>query len=179
MKLKFLVLLMIMIMSVSGCSSGRKESFKAEISTSTPSASEQESSDTVYVYVCGEVISPGVYELTAGSRVKDAIVMAGGLSEEADFTAVNQAQKLKDQDKIVVPAKNVSPGTSAGSGLININTATKDQLMVLPGIGEAKAAAIISYRESHGGFKDVAELQKIEGIKSGVYNKLKDSVSVY
>ena len=79
----------------------------------------------------------------------------------------------------MVPAKNVSPGTSAGSGLININTATKDQLMVLPGIGEAKAAAIISYRESHGGFKDVAELQKIEGIKSGVYNKLKDSVSVY
>ena len=107
MKLKILVLLMIMIMSVSGCSSGRKESFKAEISTSAPSASEQESSDTVYVYVCGEVISPGVYELTAGSRVKDAIVMAGGLSEEADFTAVNQAQKLKDQDKIVVPAKNL------------------------------------------------------------------------
>ena len=179
MKLKIIVLIMIMIMSLFGCSSGRKESFKAEISTSAPSASEQESSDTVYVYVCGEVISPGVYELTAGSRVKDAIVMAGGLSEEADFTAVNQAQKLKDQDQIVVPAKNVSPGTSAGSGLININTATKDQLMALPGIGEAKASAIISYRESHGGFKDVAELQKIEGIKSGVYNKIKDSVSVY
>ena len=179
MKLKFLVLLMIMIMSLSGCSSGRKESFKAEISTSAPSASVEEATERVYVYVCGEVISPGVYELTAGSRVKDAIVMAGGLSEEADFTAVNQAQKLKDQDKIVVPAKNAPSGTSAGSGLMNINTATKDQLITLPGIGEAKAAAIISYRESHGGFKDVAELQKIEGIKSGVYNKIKDSVSVF
>lgn len=62
---------------------------------------------------------------------------------------------------------------------MNINTATRDQLLTLPGIGEAKAAAIISYRDAHGGFKSVEELQKIEGIKSGVFNKIKDSVSVY
>ena len=179
MKLKITVLIMIMIMSLFGCSSGRKESFKAEAEVSASSSTVREEPERVCVYVCGEVACPGVYELAAGSRVKDAISMAGGLSSEADPAAVNQAQKLKDQEKIVVPAKNTPSGTSASGGLMNINTATRDQLLTLPGIGEAKAAAIISYRDAHGGFKSVEELQKIEGIKSGVFNKIKDSVSVY
>ena len=179
MKLKILILIM-MILSLSGCSSGRNESFKAEMSsTSAAASSAEEATETVWVYVCGEVVSPGVYQLNAGSRVKDAIDLAGGLSLDAESTAINQAQKLKDQDKIVIPAKNAQEGSATGSGLMNINTATRDQLVTLPGIGEAKATAIISYRESHGGFKSVEELQKIEGIKSGVYNKIKDSVSVY
>lgn len=180
MKLKIIVLAILIIASLSGCSSGKKESFKAEAGTLAAAASSSEAEpDKLWVYVCGEVACPGVYELTVGSRVKDAIVLAGGLSPEADAVAVNQAQKLKDQDKIVVPAKNAPSGSSAGSGLMNINTATKEQLLTLPSIGEAKAAAIISYRDSHGGFKNIEELQKIEGIKSGVYNKIKDSVSVF
>lgn len=180
MKLKITVLIMIMIISLFGCSSGKKESFKAEAEISVSSSSAvREEPERVCVYVCGEVACPGVYELAAGSRVKDAISMAGGLSLGADPAAVNQAQKLKDQEKIVVPAKNNPSGTSAAGGLMNINTATRDQLLTLPGIGEAKAAAIISYREAHGGFQSVEELQKIEGIKSGVFNKIKDSVSVY
>ncbi len=179
MKLKITVLIMIMIISLFGCSSGKKESFKAEAEISVSSSSVREEPERVCVYVCGEVACPGVYELAAGSRVKDAISMAGGLSLGADPAAVNQAQKLKDQEKIVVPAKNNPSGTPASGGLMNINTATRDQLLTLPGIGEAKAAAIISYREAHGGFQSVEELQKIEGIKSGVFNKIKDSVSVY
>lgn len=179
MKLRIIVLAILMIIALSGCSSEKKESFKAEAGSLTALASSEAEPDRVWVYVCGEVACPGVYELTAGSRVKDAIVLAGGLSSEADPAAVNQAQKLKDQDKIVIPAKNTPSGSSAGSGLMNINSATKEQLLTLPGIGEAKAAAIVSYRESHGGFKNIEELQKIEGIKSGVFNKIKDSVSVY
>ena len=187
MKKILTVIIMIFILVLPACSDNRSsERFRAD-SRSSSSASSQSGEETakekeagkVFVYVCGEVIRPGVYELTSGSRVKDAIDLAGGLSADADMAGINQASRVKDQDKIVVPAKNSGEGASATSGgLLDINRATKEQLMTLPGIGESKAMAIISYREKTGGFKSIEEIQKIEGIKSGVFNKIKDSISV-
>ena len=179
-KLLKICLVFVLIIATSGCGETKKESFRAEGTTGVETASSSPASDNrLYVYVCGEVVTPGVYELPTGSRIKDAIESAGGLTDAADDTAVNLAAILKDQEKIVIPLKGAAGDAKAtGSGLLNINTATKDQLMKLPGIGEAKADSIISYRESKGGFKNIDELQKVEGIKSGVYNRIKDSISV-
>ena len=185
MKKRLTVIFLSLIMLVPGCATSRRsERFQAEAlssSASTVAITEADKeSGKVCVYICGEVSRPGVYELPTGSRVRDAIDMAGGLSDEADMAGINQASKIKDQDKIVVPAMNSAgsdPGSSSGS-LLDINRATKEQLMALPGIGESKATAIISYREKNGGFKSIEDLQKIEGIKAGVFNKIKDSISV-
>lgn len=146
---------------------------------------------TIYVHVCGEVASPGVYELPAGSRLYEAVGAAGGLLDSAAGEQLNQAAKAEDGQQIYVPSREeadrgfsgspVSQGTAAGSpddGRISLNTASKEQLMTLNGIGEAKAASIIRYREEHGGFRQIEELMEVEGIKEGVFNKVKDQIKI-
>lgn len=174
----------VLIFGLIGCGEDEVKHFDSNGSKSSKSVESNESKETadksIVVYVCGEVVSPGVYEFGSGSRVRDAIAKAGGLTSEADSTAINQAAVLKDQDKIVVPGFNQSGdgGSGGNNKLININTATKEQLTTLPGIGEAKAESIISYRETKGGFKSLEDLMKNEGIKSSVYNKVKDKITV-
>lgn len=166
-------------------------------------------SKEVYVHVCGQVASPGVYLLPAGSRLYEAIEAAGGLSENAAGELLNQAAQIEDGQQIYVPSReeaaqlqagqsvsnmgeagrNVSaPGVSgqdgAGNGMasddgkIDLNRATREQLMTLSGIGEAKADSIIAYREVHGGFRKIEELMEVDGIKEGVFNKVKDQIKV-
>lgn len=154
------------------------------------SASEAiETRQKLYVYVCGEVAHPGVYELEAGSRVYAAIRAAGGMTEAADDDYLNQAESLQDGQQIYVPSKEETEGSNAtlsGTGgmreeksdKVNLNTAGKEELMTLPGIGEAKAESIIRYREEQGGFQNPEDLMKIEGIKSGVFNKIKEQITV-
>ncbi len=184
MKKRLAVIVLIMITVLSGCrTAARTDRFEAQSSSakeSLPSSSEQAS---VFVYICGEVVRPGVYEMDSTDRVKDVIARAGGLTEEADAGAVNQALLLKDQEKIMVPSRNDAraaggAASAVENGLLDINRATKEQFIALPGIGEIKANAIISYREKTGGFKSVDELLKVEGISSGIFNKIKDSISV-
>ena len=145
--------------------------------TSDYQSEENDDATTIFVYVCGEVNSPGVYQCKKGARLFEAIELAGGLTKEADLNSVNQAQVLEDGTKINILSINDSNDTQ-GSSLININSATKEQLMTLPGIGEKKAQAIISYRESHGGFQSIEELMEVEGIKTGIYEKIKDRIKV-
>lgn len=142
----------------------------------------------VYVYVCGAVNAPGVYELKEGARVFEAIQLAGGLTEAAAADAVNQARIVTDGEQIRVPT--VEEAQSQGAGVagevtegtennkININTAGKEELMTLTGIGEAKAESIMDYREKNGSFKSIEELMQIEGIKEGVFNKIKDDITI-
>ncbi len=139
----------------------------------------------IQVYVCGEVKNPGVYELDATDRIVSAIKAAGGLTKKAVPESVNQAQKMEDGQQIYIPSKSESRGDSnkeAGeiksSSLISLNQATKEELMTLPGIGQSKAEAILSYRQEHGGFSRVEDLMKITGIKDGVYNKIKDYITL-
>lgn len=153
-------------------------------------ASDEESKDTIFVYVCGAVEKPGVYELSARARVFEALACAGGLKEDADEDYLNQAQVLTDGEQIYVPTKeeaqekNLSKSTSGtesgitADGKVNINLATKEELMTLNGIGESRAESILTYRESKGDFQKIEDLMKVDGIKEGIYEKIKDSITV-
>lgn len=147
----------------------------------------------ICVFVCGAVQSPGVYELETGARVYEAILHAGGFREDADTQWLNQAEPVLDGQKLYVftkeeTAKLVWHGDSAAGtgqtdrsltdGKINLNTADRDALMTLPGIGESKADAILQYREDHGGFSSLEEIQEIPGIKSAVFSKIKDQITI-
>lgn len=145
---------------------------------------EEDESLSVFVYVCGAVQKPGVYELPAGSRVYEALEAAGGLTEEADEKSLNQAELLRDGSQITVYTKEeasslpASAGETAGSGKVNLNTAGKELLTTLPGIGDAKADAILQYREENGGFSSIEEIMQIEGIKEKVFEKIRDLIEV-
>ncbi|MBP5198246.1 MAG: helix-hairpin-helix domain-containing protein, partial [Lachnospiraceae bacterium] len=136
------------------------------------------------VYVCGEVNASGVYYLYEGSRIFDALQMAGGMTEEADESAINLAGFLKDGDMLYFPKKGevsrVAGTEDSGfkDSRVNINTGTEKDLMTLPGIGESRAKDIIAYREQNGFFTDVKDIMKVSGIKDSVYNKIKDLIRV-
>ncbi len=145
-----------------------------------------------YVHICGEVVSPGVYELKEGSRVFQAIEIAGGVTDQAAAEYLNMAEQVRDGMKIVVPGKEeveaakargeISLQAEASSDVqrskVNLNTATKEELMTLRGIGEAKAADILKYRDSHGGFQKIEDIMKISGIKDAAFQKIKDDITV-
>jgi competence protein ComEA len=137
----------------------------------------------VTVYVSGSVQQAGVYSLPAGSRVNDAIQAAGGLSEEANSQAINLAKMLVDGDQVNVPA--LLP-TSTGAGdsrsspglLVNINTASLQELDGLPSIGPVTAQSIIDYRLAKGPFAKVEDLLEVDGIGQVTFDKIKDLVTV-
>lgn len=166
---------------------------RTETECETQSAGETQSvTDSLcYVYVCGAVKCPGVYALAENSRIYEAVDMAGGFREDARKEAVNQAGMVSDGQMVYIPSEEeaesgiaeeagfFADGTAeTADGRIDLNTATAEQLMTLPGIGESKAGSIIRYREEHGAFASVEDLMKVEGIKEGTYNRLKDSIKV-
>ena len=146
---------------------------------------------TGYVFVCGSVREPGVYQISEGMRVYEAVALAGGFSEQADQEWLNQAEYVNDGQKLYVYSleetlqmqkdgmqpDGIQPDGQTGQK-ININTADKESLMTLPGIGEAKADAIIQYREENGDFSSIEEIQNIPGIKTAVFAKIKDNITV-
>ncbi len=154
---------------------------------------EQES-EACYVYVCGAVEAPGVYMLNTGDRIYEAIALAGGLTEEANTSTVNQAEMVSDGQMIFVPTReeaaagivsvsemgveNTSEQESVPDGKVNLNTATLAELMTLSGIGESKAQSILDYRNKNGAFSSVEEIMNVDGIKEGLYNRIKDSIRV-
>lgn len=168
----------------------------SSVSQAASACAEETSADagTLYVYVCGQVKNPDVYTLPNGSRVFEALEAAGGVTKKAQPDSLNLAGLLSDGDKIYVPAEGEntasagsasggsgSTGSASGSGsqsLVNINKASAEELQSLPGIGESKAADIISYREANGPFKSKEDLMKIPGIKEGVYKKVEALITV-
>lgn len=140
------------------------------------------------VDVKGEVHAPGVYELPTDGRVKDAIAMAEGLTDEANELAINFAQKVEDQMVIYVPHEDddsglpenttTGAGEASGATVININTASEQELMTLSGIGQAKAQQIIQYREENGLFDTPEDLMNVSGIGEKSFETLKDSIKV-
>lgn len=159
----------------------------------------------IYIHICGAVKKPDVYEVDEASRLVDVIKLAGGLTKAADRDYVNQAALVQDGQKVYIPTKEevqkglavsayedssnlfpVKENTSADTesaadsklGKVNINKCSAEDLMTLPGIGEAKAAAILAYRQDHGGFKNIDEIKNISGIKDSVFNKINDKITV-
>lgn len=157
--------------------SDKKNTDKDSSSKNTTS----KTSGKCFVQVSGAVNSPGVYELSGEPRIFHAILMAGGLREDADVSSLNQAERISDGQKIVIKTRDeaaMEAAVSANDGKVNINTADAKTLMTLPGIGESKANSIIKYRESKGSFNSIEDIKNISGIKDGVYNKIADSIKV-
>ena len=172
------------------------------------SDTSSEEAKTLVVHVCGAVSAPGVYELPAGSRIIDAVEAGGGFLPEADEACCNLAEEIVDGCQIYIMTKTESCAdgqtekkagiqTSPDSdmqtidrnvrsnsapalenGLVNLNTADVAALMTLPGIGESRAKAIISYREQHGAFAQIEDIMKISGIKQAAFSKIKDKITV-
>ena len=129
------------------------------------------------VYICGAVENAGIYEFKEGARLYELIDAAGGLDEEADADAVNLAMEVKDGEQIRIPYIGETLGI-AEEKQVDINKAGVEELCTIPGIGEARATAIIEYRESSGGFTEIEELKNISGIKDATFNKIKPYVCV-
>ena len=160
-----------------------KESEEAE------SGETEEENKTIFIYVCGHVVNPGVYEMDEGSRVYEVIHMAGGMTENAAMDYMNQAEMLTDEQKLYIPSvEEVEQGKvpqETGQSdedepekKVNINKADKEELMSLSGIGEKRADAILAYRQAGGLFESEEELMQVEGISQGIYDKIKDQITV-
>ncbi|MBR0306176.1 MAG: helix-hairpin-helix domain-containing protein [Lachnospiraceae bacterium] len=159
---------------------------ESEVSSEVQSISVTESPTEptkIYVHICGEVNNPGVYELTEGSRIFEAVEAAGGFTEEAAQASLNLAQVISDEEQIVIltqdqAAEKARQEREQAAGIVNLNTASKEQLMTLPGIGESRAEDILRYRQESGGFQAIEEIMNVPGIKESAYLKIKDSITV-
>ncbi|MEV7827413.1 ComEA family DNA-binding protein [Microbacterium enclense] len=137
----------------------------------------------LYVHVAGAVRKAGLYRLDAGDRVADAIARAGGFADDAARDAVNLARQVADGEQIVVPVVGAEPSGSTpngglGDGLIDLNTATREQLDTLPRVGPAMADRIIAWREANGSFTSVDDLQSVPGFGDKMLEALRDLVRV-
>ncbi|EPI27740.1 helix-hairpin-helix domain-containing protein [Enterococcus faecalis] len=159
----------------------------AEVATD---ATQERAETMIYVDIKGAVKVPGIYQLKNQQRIWDALALAGGVSEEADTTQVNYAQKVKDQMIIYVPKKGEpvpqsletlqesAPAQQNQEGKINLNTATEAELQTISGIGAKKAQEIIRFRDEQGPFKTVEEMKNVSGIGEKTVERLKDMLTV-
>ena len=158
---------------------------------------KEKENKTIMVDISGEIITPGVVKLPEGSRIIDAITAAGGKTEDADLSKVNLAYILDDGVQLYIPRYNeklekeivqTEPGvgiiqegintTSKKDSKVNINTANKEKLATLPGIGEGTAEKIIEYRSKTGKFNVIDEIKKIPGIGESKFKSLKDKITI-
>ncbi|ETT71006.1 hypothetical protein S3E15_03720 [Bacillus mycoides] len=142
----------------------------------------KEQKKIIIIDVKGAVFKEGVYEMKEGDRVKEAVEKAGGLLPDADVKKVNLAQMVQDQMLLYVPNKNepVQEGAtfSKSEGKVQINTASKEQLEKITGIGSRKAESILKYREEHGLFQKIEDLLEIDGIGAKSLEKIKDQIII-
>lgn len=166
-----------------GCKDKRSEAISLttpdEMTQTENDEDEKESSEEIYVYVCGAVVQEGVYRLPKGSRIFEAVELAGGFREDAATTGVNQAQVLEDEMTVYVPTIDEAVAEETISdGKVDLNRASKEELMTLSGVGESRAESIIKYREQNGGFQTIEDIMKVSGIKEGLFEKIKDFIKV-
>lgn len=184
-----------------GAFDGTEKTENAETLESKPEKTESETAALLpyYVYVCGEVVSPGVYRLPEGSRIFEAVNQAGGFTDQAAESWLNLAEPVTDGMKLEVPSKaqvkdpswlseNRAKTGSAGGGsltsavsapaLVNLNTASLEELMTLKGIGQSRAEDIIRYRKEAGGFSKIEDIMKVPGIKDAAFQKIKENITV-
>ena len=162
-----------------------------DVDNNIESIKEESIDDSIKkVYISGEINKPGVYQIKDGDRLEDLIEEAGGLTDKASDKTLNLAQRLEDQMKIYIPnideensLENIDPNQAANisasskSDLININTASKEELMSLPNIGDKRADAIIEYRSANK-FEKIEDIKNVTGIGDKFYEALKDLITI-
>ncbi|MCI8967426.1 MAG: hypothetical protein HFH75_07565 [Lachnospiraceae bacterium] len=169
---------------------------EVSLSAGEISPADKDAAPQVYVYVCGAVELPGVYSLRQGSRLYEAVELAGGLTADADENCLNMARQIADGEQVVIltqeealalreagayayPPGDAAQGVSAQDpGLVNINTATVTELTTVSGIGASRAQAIVDYRERNGRFGSIDDIKKVDGIKDGLFSKIKDKITI-
>lgn len=188
------LIVLIVIIGISSTFIIKNDTTKNEVITENSQTSneeyiEEEVQTKIVVDVSGEVNSPMVAELPPGSRVDDAINVAGGLTKEADISNINRASLLEDGQKIFIPSTNTKSPTAGSddsiakqsdvaNSKVNINTATSEELRTLNGVGPATAEKIIQHREAHGNFKKIEDITKVNGIGEKTLEKFKDEICV-
>lgn len=176
---KIIFLMLLVLMGLVSCGAKEEETFSLESVDTQEETGDTDIGGDIYVYVCGAVCREGVYKLPAGSRIYEAVEMAGGFREDAATAEVNQAEVLQDEARLYVPTISETISEEAeDDGKINLNKATKEELMTLPGVGASRADSIIQYRNENGGFKSIEEIMQISGIKEGLFEKIKDLIKV-
>ena len=182
--------MLLLLVGVGGLFSKKEEAVEElAVVETTVLAEKTEVSTTqeavIFVDIKGAVKNPGVYQMKAGDRVKDALDAAGGLTDEADSQKVNLAQRVEDQMVIVVPKvgeevteipAGVTSKEAAKDGKVNINTATVEELKTLKGVGEKKAEAIIEYRKKNGSFQTKEDLMKVRGIGKKLFESFQERI---
>ncbi len=175
-----------------------KKSFVLVDALSTESLSSESPKETdekidkseaqIKVYITGQVVNPGVYSIDKGARIEDLLNLAGGPTDDADLLHINLSKKLNDEQQVVIPKigdilekpgiANEDVESESSALLVNINTADKDKLKTLPGVGDTIAAAIIEYREKNGNFKNIEELKNVYRIGEKTFERLKEFVTI-
>ena len=197
-KLQRLFILMVLALSFAGCAKDTEiyleeaqtesvpETEQAQEEVRTQKPDQETEALPLVVYVCGEVVNPGVYELTSGMRICDAVDAAGGLTKKASRDYWNLAEELTDGQMLYFPTaeeakkREESAAESGGTadGKVNINTADISQLLTIPGIGQIRAEAVLAYRQENGNFQSIEDIMKVSGIKNGLFEKMKDYITV-
>lgn len=185
-KLKYkIALLLIILVGATGMylKSSNADTIKLEKTQKATVKEDAHNTEEFYIDISGAVNSPGVYKVKKKTRVFELIEKAGGLKEDANLDALNQAEFVQDGQKIVIPSNGggelndeKNEDTSNG-GMININLADKSKLMELPGVGDAIAQRIIDYRKGHR-FSKIEDLKQVKGIGEATFNKLKGMIIV-
>jgi competence protein ComEA len=175
------VLLVLLIRHLGG---GGGTAVPAVTPLQAPARARPAAAKLLVIDVAGAVRRPGLYRLRSGSRIDDAIAAAGGPTAKAQLEAVNLAAPVADGEQVVVPGRGAGAVAAAGppadgsspSAPLDLNTATAEQLDSLPGIGPVTAQKILDYRQAHGPFHSVVELEGVPGIGAGRLAQLKGLV---
>ena len=182
------ILTLFFLVVFSGCENNKNSvSLESENETKTRQEIATEAKD-LYVYVTGAVKKPGVYAVKQGSRVFEVIEKAGGMTKAAKKDCINQAETVADSQniniitkkqykKLISNEKNQNNDNKTGSGKININSADVAELTGLSGIGEAKAKAIIQYRNENGNFTNIEDIKKVSGIGDALFKKISNEIT--
>lgn len=166
-----------------------KINFQETSNTNSNSSIDKIEDKTIIVEIKGEVKKPDVYVLDENSIINDLINLAGGVTENADLSAINRAKKLQNHEMIYISNKNddnislkinsnVTSNEGNSGNIVDINTASVEELKKLNGVGDSKAKNIVEYREQNGGFKSIEEIKNVNGIGEKMFEKIKENIIV-